>query len=241
VEPEDAAVSTIAEYRATEWFQRHLETHPFSIRGCYLCERPAWLAKQDEAMERQVADAAAIHDCPLRDPSVRGIPGHELWGRRCYMCGKQLRDPAAVRAERRRRWCSDACSTLYWANHGWSTASAAAIRRDDHRCVRCGARDGELRDVCGSRRCRQPWPCEAERTYGPGLAGHWAVTSGVAIEVNHIIPRVGRGYHESCAHHLDLLETLCHECHVKVTTQQGRERRERRDGGANLTLELPGA
>lgn len=52
------------------------------------------------------------------------------------------------------------------------------------------------------------------------------VANGVRVmEVNHIVPRVGAGYHQGCHHHQDGLETLCHPCHVIETTRQGRERR----------------
>ncbi len=41
------------------------------------------------------------------------------------------------------------------------------------------------------------------------------------LEVNHITP-LGDGSHSkmSCRHHLDGLETLCHNHHVEVTAQQ---------------------
>jgi len=54
--------------------------------------------------------------------------------------------------------------------------------------------------------------------YGP-FAVFWAA------EVNHIVAREGAGYGNGCHNHQDNLETLCHKCHVKTTTQQGRERR----------------
>ena len=47
-----------------------------------------------------------------------------------------------------------------------------------------------------------------------------------SLEVNHIVPLVGSGYENGCIHHLDGLETLCHDCHVAETTRQIRERRE---------------
>lgn len=40
------------------------------------------------------------------------------------------------------------------------------------------------------------------------------------LEVNHIEPRRGRGYSNGCHNHQDNLETLCHDCHVKVTCEQ---------------------
>jgi hypothetical protein len=47
-----------------------------------------------------------------------------------------------------------------------------------------------------------------------------------SLECNHIVPLVGSGYENGCIHHLDGLETLCHDCHVAETTRQIRERRE---------------
>lgn len=44
--------------------------------------------------------------------------------------------------------------------------------------------------------------------------------SSQSLEVNHIDPRVGRGYGSGCWNHLENLETLCHDCHVTVTNAQ---------------------
>lgn len=41
-----------------------------------------------------------------------------------------------------------------------------------------------------------------------------------ALEVNHITPCLGAHGTASCAHHIDGLEILCHDCHVKVTRIQ---------------------
>lgn len=46
-----------------------------------------------------------------------------------------------------------------------------------------------------------------------------------ALEVNHIVPRVGRGYTADCGHHLANLETLCHSHHLIVTAHQRAERK----------------
>lgn len=48
------------------------------------------------------------------------------------------------------------------------------------------------------------------------------------LEVNHIYPlgateRTGHRFAESCEHHLDNLETLCHNCHLEATRQQRAE------------------
>jgi 5-methylcytosine-specific restriction endonuclease McrA len=44
------------------------------------------------------------------------------------------------------------------------------------------------------------------------------------LEVNHIVPREGKGYGRGCHHHQDNLETLCRKCHVIETTKQRRSR-----------------
>lgn len=40
------------------------------------------------------------------------------------------------------------------------------------------------------------------------------------LEVNHIKPCLGKHGKKGCWHHIDNLETLCHECHVQVTNEQ---------------------
>lgn len=49
------------------------------------------------------------------------------------------------------------------------------------------------------------------------------------LEVNHIIPRMGRGYGTGCQHHQTNLETLCHNCHVKITNEQRKDIRNRQE------------
>ena len=55
---------------------------------------------------------------------------------------------------------------------------------------------------------------------------------GVKLEVNHIKPLVGRGYHAGCLNHLDNLETVCGgvkgSCHVEITKAQRLERKNAR-------------
>lgn len=45
------------------------------------------------------------------------------------------------------------------------------------------------------------------------------------IEVNHIVPLVGKGYGVSCSHHLSNLEALCVDCHRIETNAQFQERK----------------
>lgn len=78
--------------------------------------------------------------------------------------------------------------------------------------------------VCG--RDGEAWPCGAiVRASTDSLTGHWRVARPRGMEVNHKVPRAGRGYQQGCHHHLADLELLCHPCHVIVTTEQIRERK----------------
>ncbi|MCU1454052.1 MAG: 67, gp67 [Acidimicrobiales bacterium] len=61
-------------------------------------------------------------------------------------------------------------------------------------------------------------PVEAARLWqGPAWR---SFVQACELEVNHVEPRLGRGYQAGCHHHLDGLETLCHRCHVQVTSAQ---------------------
>jgi 5-methylcytosine-specific restriction endonuclease McrA len=143
------------------------------------------------------------------------IPEHPPAG--CAGCGKPL-------PKRRTRWCSDWCSSNWWRTfaeqHDWAEARAAALKRD-RGCVRCGAMpfdepEPHLRDFT-----RERW-----KDYLPAHKA-WVQRRALAqLEVNHIVPRVGKGYGRGCHNHLDNLETLCHRCHVKVTNVQRAARKE---------------
>lgn len=41
-----------------------------------------------------------------------------------------------------------------------------------------------------------------------------------SLEVNHVVPLDGQARSQSCAHHQDNLEVLCHDCHVVATRKQ---------------------
>jgi 5-methylcytosine-specific restriction endonuclease McrA len=117
---------------------------------------------------------------------------------RCSLasCAKRL-------TGRQTRWCSRKCTQVFLASHQWSRAQFAALRRDAYTCRHCGYTPGK-------RPNRRGYLIHFRRGHG--------------MEVNHIAPLNGRGYRLSCAHHLENLETLCHECHVGVTNHQ-RQRR----------------
>jgi 5-methylcytosine-specific restriction endonuclease McrA len=122
-------------------------------------------------------------------------------------CGKPL-------LGRRRRWCSDACATIrfraIYQNHEWGQAREAALKRDGYRCRHCS------------------WAPNRGRR-----------TRFLELEVNHIRPLAEVGVKHAmagCHHHLDNLETLCHDCHAKVTAAQARARADRRRNRIPLGL-----
>jgi predicted nucleic acid-binding Zn ribbon protein len=138
---------------------------------------------------------ALLAVCSLAPPLADGA---------CAWCATPL--PA-----RRRTWCSDRCGEMFWANHWWSVARRTAKRRDRYRCRRCGA-SGPKRPTA-----------TAFRVHARYLAAMraWRVAKRVArLEVNHVVPCVGRHGQLSCAHHLENLETLCLACHRAETATQ---------------------
>lgn len=149
----------------------------------------------------------------------------------CNRCGKAL-------VGRQTQWCSKTCSDELSRQHNWTMARGAALRRDDRRCVRCGG-DGHDQHV---PRWAPVWSREQALAMGVELPASYpfdemamARSDGLYIntnrvwlpwlEVNHIEPRVGRGYGWGCHHHLTNLETLCHLCHVDETNRQKAARR----------------
>lgn len=96
----------------------------------------------------------------------------------------------------RARWCSDACAYSYADNHSVNESRKAAKRRDGNRCTECGK---------------------------PQVTASSPLFADRRLEVHHIDPRNGDRSGWGCQHHLDGLRTLCHECHVKETTEWRRE------------------
>lgn len=124
----------------------------------------------------------------------------------CDGCGKPL-------VGRQQRWCSDGCDELYWTNHRWPRARAAALLRPGVRVFKW--------------RWRTRWDWENDRPlerFVEWVFVGWQCSHCFATtrspEVNHIHPALGAHSQESCAHHQDNLEIICHPCHLVETRRQ---------------------
>ncbi|MCU1352007.1 MAG: 67, gp67 [Acidimicrobiales bacterium] len=135
---------------------------------------------------------------------------------RCRWCDAPARPEAA--------WCSHPCEDEYRRNHWWDQAREAALVRDGSRCRHCGL--GPAVPTTAKALLRALIPMRAIEAARLWQTPAWrALEQACQLEVNHLVPRLGRGYQAGCHHHLDNLETLCHRCHVAVTTQQQADRR----------------
>lgn len=139
-------------------------------------------------------------------------PGWKPYCGECGYCGKALVNTGY--ACRAKKSVQPPHLQEYNRNHYWGQARYAALRRDDNKCVKCGYQEQYRCPECGGSLYGGRWcrGCRREPGRGP-------------LEVNHIIPRNGNKDDNSCFHHLDNLETLCHDCHVKETRVQRRHRK----------------
>ncbi len=154
-----------------------------------------------------------------RYPAQAGRCALSPWSgdpRRCRWCDQPARPDQA--------WCGLRCEDGYRRNHWWDHARQAAIVRDGSCCVRCGLGPDTPTVAKLVLRALVPMgPVDAARLWR--TPDFRALQAASSLEVNHRVPRRGRGYHAGCHHHLDGLETLCHRCHVAETNaQQGAAR-----------------
>ena len=127
-------------------------------------------------------------------------------------------------------WCGHLCEDDYRRNHWWDQARQAAVVRDGACCVRCGL--GPDAPTVAKLLLRALVPMSTVQAARLWRSPEFrALQAASQIEVNHIVPRRGDGYHAGCHHHLHGLETLCHPCHVAETNaQQAAHRAERQAG-----------
>lgn len=113
----------------------------------------------------------------------------------------------------------------------------ASVTPINGECVWCGETlTGRRRrwcsDVCGDTYWRShDWGAARNmalwRVQVKGLHGWYCDqcrTITTKPEVNHVEPRIGRGYDKGCHNHQTNLQVLCHDCHVAETARQKRER-----------------
>lgn len=132
---------------------------------------------------------------------------------RCTRCGSDGQEPAhAVRliAALTR---SHPDGLRVWMESGTEAAALAVV-------VRLARLHHRLRSVPGLHAY-----VEELKAQSP-LAQSWAAfRRRHRLEVNHIVPRRGRGYGTGCWNHASNLETLCHNCHLTVTAEQRAEQK----------------
>lgn len=93
-------------------------------------------------------------------------------------------------------------------------------------CARCGRElQGMQRRWCGGEcqhlyEINHYWQLARPATMKRDMYRCRRCQGAGALEVNHKIPRNGRGYGAGCHNHLTNLETLCHYHHVEVTRRQ---------------------
>lgn len=149
-----------------------------------------------------------LDHCPyMRGGTRRGV---------CAGCAKPL-------GGRQRRWCGKLCEQEFRRQHDWGTAREVVKRRDGNRCVRCGRGPADWDDELDKRiRALTDGREVTDRERVAFTRTGWAkrLQLDLSLEVNHIEPRRGAGYGFGCWNHQDNLETLCHGCHVEVTTAQ---------------------
>lgn len=152
---------------------------------------------------------------------------------RCTWCGKTL-------VGRQQRWCSESHAEYWYQNHRWTSARAEAIRRSERRCSKCG-HTNRLTDAeywwwsflnwwCPRVEMKQneSWLDWFDRSEGDPIGEKWVAAVKLQqkmarnhyLEVNHVVPIIGRHGETGCHHHQSGLEVLCHACHVEVTSEQ---------------------
>lgn len=154
----------------------------------------------------------------------------------CNWCSRPL-------TGRRRRWCSDTCCEEFSAQHDWDKARSAALARDGFCCRMCGVKTAvELDSYWRQHPQAPPRPQLSDfqpldiphhqdklRDAWSAYDAQWRVFKKQVIdplrpEVNHIVPRLGKGYGFGCWNHQSNLEVLCRRCHQQKTREQRVER-----------------
>jgi 5-methylcytosine-specific restriction endonuclease McrA len=156
---------------------------------------------------------AAQHDKRLRDHNGEWPVGPNGWPL-CRECGSEI-----PRGARRRRFCSERCSTTFMVRSSPTWAREAVERRDRGVCAVCGSDAEKLRRII--RHVSHTYRREIARLLGVNGIGLFA---GDYWQADHITPVcLGGG-----ACDLENLRTLCTECHKSETRRLAHERAEAR-------------
>lgn len=97
----------------------------------------------DPTRSPDAANAANVDELRGFDRELRACPLFAAWDgskTNCRACNKPLRG-------RQQRWCSPGCAAVWGNNHWWTSARRAALKRDEHKCVRCGTPTRRLLQV----------------------------------------------------------------------------------------------
>lgn len=103
---------------------------------------------------------------------------------------------------------------------------AGPFAREERRCDWCGDGLSGNRSRWCSTRCNRNFTRQHRYSWARKEAKrrdkYRCVKCGSRerLEVNHKTPCLGAHREFSCKHHVDKLETLCHDCHAPITKQQ---------------------
>jgi 5-methylcytosine-specific restriction endonuclease McrA len=152
----------------------------------------------------------------LVDPKLCTLSAWQGDEDRCRWCNELL-------GPRRRVWHDGACMKIFREQHRYTQARRWCHRTSKGVCPCARPKGAHRHSVCAH--------C--------GLCEPVLIERGLALECNHIIPRLGDKSSFSCLHHHENLEMLCSDCHKAETNLQKLLYPEMRKRGANKNG-LPG-
>jgi len=116
---------------------------------------------------------------------------------RCRWCN-------VILGPKRRVWHDGSCMNIFREQHRYTQARRLCVRKSKGWCPCDRPKGSHRHPVCAH--------C--------GLCEPVLLLSGLRLECNHIIPRLGNKSSFSCLHHSDNLQMLCTPCHQAETNLQ---------------------
>lgn len=209
-------------------------------RRAWTEESTAYAARKREV---ELAEAASLLTCPLIDPRAQAARADRSWNRLkrapcCLWCGGPLAgrrmiwcsDPCWQNHYGNHRWNSASarrlladggrcvrCGDRAGASRTCEGPEARAAMEAYEVALRAYERAARLAGPFGEvpaypeypRRRRQGW----RECWDPDCKSFHALAQG-RLQIDHRVPREGRGYGDGCHHHQDNLQTLCVPCHA---------------------------